>query len=528
MEREVVNGVSSVGSEHVRTTPQVLRVLSVTYPEDIAIVVDGGEAVTYSQLEERSNAVARGLVEHDIQPGERVGIRFDNARRIESMVAYFAIHKAGATVVILQSGGDPVEGIKLLRHSEATTLICPTDLALKDTAAWTVSLQELEYGQSTESFNSLARPDGIGEINYTSGTTGTPKGNACTQNYITFFCRYYPKPSYPNEAKFRDQRPKNILQDPLDGNVFLQMLRPFYARPKSRQLELNIVMRAFEPGRYCSLIEEHQIHSTWLSPPQALSILNSGATRRYDVSSMLAIRLGGARTPAKLISRLRHEFPRSVFVISYTTCESPIPVTSVFDRSAQPYTPGLLGKPSTFMDATGQIVARPEIRISDELGNGVSPGHSGEIWVRCPGLPYRWYFRDPERTAQVFLENGWIRTGDLGFKDEANNLHILDRVHDNIIRGTQSIATPEIEDVLCEHESVAEAAVFAIPDDALGEEVAAAVVLRSQATVHELQQFVRERLDAYKVPRRIVFLDHFPYNARGKVLKRRIRGQIGC
>ena len=136
------------------------------------------------------------------------------------------------------------------------------------------------------------------------------------------------------------------------------------------------------------------------------------------------------------------------------------------------------------------------------------------------------YYRDPVATAEVFVD-GWVRSGDLGHLDHHGHLHLDDRKKDVIISGGRNISSVEVEDVITGHPAVVEAAVFGAAHPVLGEDVAAAVVVRSPTTERELQDFVRGRLAEHKVPRRVVLVDELPRNASGKVVKGELRRRFG-
>jgi acyl carrier protein len=149
----------------------------------------------------------------------------------------------------------------------------------------------------------------------------------------------------------------------------------------------------------------------------------------------------------------------------------------------------------------------------------------GTVWLAYPGAPQRRYFREDALNAEVFRD-GWTRTGDTGYLDDEGYLYLVDRTKDIINKGGVKISSIEIEMALYEHPSVGEAAVFPISHAVLGEEVAAAVVCKSEVSADELRGFLRERLADYKIPRKLLFVDALPRNSMGKVLKRDLRSSI--
>jgi acyl-CoA synthetase (AMP-forming)/AMP-acid ligase II len=164
-----------------------------------------------------------------------------------------------------------------------------------------------------------------------------------------------------------------------------------------------------------------------------------------------------------------------------------------------------------------------EISVMCDEGHPVSPGIVGEICIRA-GSVMAGYWKQPEATAGSF-HGDWYRSGDAGYLDEAGYLYLRDRIKDMIISGGENIYPAEIEDVICDHQAVLEAAVIGVPDLRWGEAVKAMVVLRSGAIVSqtELMQFIRARIASFKVPKSIEFVARLPRNPSGKILRRELR-----
>ena len=165
--------------------------------------------------------------------------------------------------------------------------------------------------------------------------------------------------------------------------------------------------------------------------------------------------------------------------------------------------------------------------MRDPEGHAVPVGERGEIWFRGPNL-IRGYWNQPEATAEVLVD-GWLRSGDIGRLDDEGFVYVEDRAKDMVIRGGENIYCSEVEAVIYEHPAVYEAVVFGIPHERLGEELAAAVVLRQGVELSdvELQEFVGERLASFKVPTHLSFTTvQLPRNASGKILKRELRDSI--
>ncbi|MCH7488812.1 MAG: AMP-binding protein, partial [Chloroflexi bacterium] len=175
--------------------------------------------------------------------------------------------------------------------------------------------------------------------------------------------------------------------------------------------------------------------------------------------------------------------------------------------------------------SAGRPLFTTEVRIENANDAAVAAGETGEIVVRGPTVTPG-YLNNPDATAQA-LRDGWLHTGDIGYVDTDGYLYVLDRRDDLIVSGGENVYPTEVEEALCAHPAVLEAAVISLPDEEWGARVAAAVALRDGATadVNELTAFCRRRLAAYKTPREIRFVDELPRNAAGKLLRRTVRDE---
>jgi acyl-CoA synthetase (AMP-forming)/AMP-acid ligase II len=270
-----------------------------------------------------------------------------------------------------------------------------------------------------------------------------------------------------------------------------------------------VVAPGFDPVAFPDWLAEHR--PTWfVSTPTEITLLldAAAAAGRENIvgpeSRLRAVRLGAQPLPPGTLERAERSLRALIFdgygmtEASYITGGGPGPE----DRRE-----GSCGRPVS-----------TEIRVLDGDDRDLPPGVIGAIVIRGPTL-FPGYLDEPELNATLFLPGGWFRTGDLGYLNADDFLFLTGRVHEQINRGGAKIAPVEVDHALLRHPAVAEAAVFAVPDARLGEDVVAAVVLKPEATVsqRELRRWMLDRLSPYKVPRRIWFVDSLPRTRTGKV-----------
>jgi long-chain acyl-CoA synthetase len=251
-------------------------------------------------------------------------------------------------------------------------------------------------------------------------------------------------------------------------------------------------------------------------PTQSWDMLENPNFAKYDTSSLMSVGGGGAPAPPKLVARVESSFRRGRPQIGYGMTETNAygPGNAGDDYVSHPTSTG--HTPTIIMD----------VEIRDDDGNPLSVNQRGEIWMKSPTL-IRGYWNKPEATAET-IQRGWLRSGDVGRIDEDGFLYIEDRAKDMVLRAGENVYSAEVEAAIYDHPAVHEAAVFGVPHERLGEEVACVVMLREGASLDEdeLRNHVGERLAAFKVPTRVAFTrDPLPRNPAGKFLKRDLRSQ---
>jgi long-chain acyl-CoA synthetase len=361
-------------------------------------------------------------------------------------------------------------------------------------------------------------PDLDATILYTSGTTGHPKGAVSTHRAVltalsAFACRTFmnvamgqgPPRDHPFPTSF-------ILIVPLfhvTGCVAV-LLSCFGAGKKL------VMMHKWDPARALELIERERVTNFVGVPTQSWDLLECPDFARRDTASLLSVGGGGAPAPPELVKRVDKSFRTARPSIGYGMTE-----TNAYGpgNSSDDY----VRKPTS----CGRVVPAVEMRVTDADGRVLGPNEVGELWFRGANL-IRGYWNRPEATAETIVD-GWLRSGDIGRIDEEGFVYVQDRAKDMVLRAGENVYCAEVEAVLYEHPDVYEAAVFGLPHERLGEEVAAAIVPKPGRTIDPdaLRTFVAERIAGFKVPTHIEFhTEALPRNPAGKILKRSLRDEI--
>jgi long-chain acyl-CoA synthetase len=362
-------------------------------------------------------------------------------------------------------------------------------------------------------------------ILYTSGTTGRPKGAVSThravlQALLGFGCRAAveaartaPGPGGTPDEASHPRPPVFILIVPL---FHVTGCVPVMLGCVASGLKL-VIMHRWDPERALQLIEREQVTQFVGVPTQSWDLLECPAFDRYDTSSLEKIGGGGAPAPPKLVQRVEDSFRRGGPSIGYGMTE-----TNAY--GPQNVGPDYLAHPTS----TGRGTPILSVEIRDPEGRPLRRGELGEIWFSGPHL-IRGYWNNLGATSDTIVD-GWLRTGDLGRMDDEGFVYIEDRAKDMILRGGENVYSAEVEAAIYEHPAVYEAAVYGVPHERLGEEVAATVCVREgmSLTVEDLRTHLSVHLAAFKIPTRVdVVADPLPRNASGKILKQTLRAPTG-
>ena len=480
------------------TIPDLLAERAATDPGRVAMQVIGYDALTFGGWHRRSTSAARHLRDLGIEPGDRVGLIFDNRHWTDFAVAYCATQRAGAVPVPFSRDATAAE----LEHALTS---CGASLAMYTSARPAVpGIREIAFADLDHDDDDLprvpARPDDLAQILYTSGTAGKPKGIGASHQNLTFGCRLSPRfRPFEHSTRFIHAFPIGTSA----GQAML--LNAIVTHPSA------LILEHFDAEQFCGAIERFSVGTVFIVPTMAIDLVNSKAYEKHDLSSVIVAASSGSALPQSVALSLTEIFPNATVFNSYTSTEAmPAQVLLMIDPDEP--------------QSAGVVVGNVGIRIADEDGSQLPAGQVGAVWLRCPAAP-RFYYSAPEETARVFRD-GWVRMGDFGYLDDHGRLYLVDRESDVVNSGAMRISTTEVERALCEHEQVADAAVFGVPHPVMGSMIAAAVVLDDHGSLPDVRSFLRQRLAPHKVPLRWLVVEALPRNQMGKIKKPELRERL--
>ncbi len=498
-------------------------------PANVA-VVDGGHQLSYAELGDRVDALASLLRARGVQPGDRIATLLPNT--LPCLECYFAAAGLGAVLVPLNTRLHPDELGFILGDSGSDTLVADpgfaslvesiagrsrrlqTVISAADPFPLAAGVDAIGYPatRSRSEFVPAVTPsEALAHLYYTSGTTGQPKGVMLThRNVWVHALAAVAELGLSERDRWAHVAPMFHLADAWATFAITWVGGRHVMVPK------------FDPREVLAVFERERVTITNLVPTMLNLMVKHEARSGFDYRSLRMILSGGAPIAPAVVRAIVETFGCE-YVQTYGMTEtSPYLTMSLLnDRlRALPEEEQL-----RYRAKTGRPFLAVDLRVVDDAGVPVPNDEQavGEIQVRgetvTPG-----YWRRPEATADAFTPDGWFRTGDLAVIDGDGFVTIVDRKKDMIISGGEKVYSTEVEHVLYQHGAVLEAAVYGSPDPVWGEVVSAAVVVRPGMTVseEELVAFCRPLLAAFKLPRRVGFLDALPRTGSGKILKRQL------
>jgi len=497
------------------------------WPDRPAVVGrDQGVRLTYAQLGERVDALASGLLELGVAKGDRVGIWSPNC--VEWILVQYAAAKIGAILVNVNPAYRTHELQYALRQAGVRLLVSAPSFKTSDYVAMVEEvrpeLPALEHvvflgderwdelaGAAVDSdglagsARALSFDDPI-NIQYTSGTTGFPKGATLSHHSIL------------NNGFFVGELCGYTCEDRVCIPV------PFYhcfgmvmgnLAATSHGACMVIPSPSFEPEATLAAVAEERCTSLYGVPTMFIAELGHPRFAEFDLTSLRTGIMAGAPCPIEVMRRVVTEMHMEEVSICYGMTETS-PVSTQTRRDDQ-----LERRVAT----VGRAGPHVEVKIVDpETGSTAACGEPGELCTRGYSVMLG-YWGDPERTGEVLDAAGWMHTGDLATMDEDGYCKIVGRIKDMVIRGGENIYPREIEEFLFGHPDIADVQVVGVPDARYGEELCAWVRARDGAVLAEddVREFCRGRLAHFKVPRHVLLVDEFPMTVTGKVQKFRMR-----
>ena len=473
-------------------------------------LVDGNIRTTFAEVYAAARTVAGGLVAgHGLQKGDRIGIAARNSTNW--IVAYMAVLMAGGCAALLNgwwTGDEMAAGIELAdcklvladaqRAARIADLKLPTRVVeFAHDCPWQEGLAALlAKGGGADTALPELTGDDVATILYTSGSTGQSKGawsdhRAVTQAVFNFVGQTLTMLTHlTDKGEAPTSQPATLVNVPLfhvTGEVPV-MLQSFVI---GRKLVLMPKWNAEEAMR---LIEQEKVTYFVGVPLMSFEIATHPNRGQYDLTSCTAFAAGGAPRPADHVRKIKDALPHAFPLLGYGLTETNAAGCGNLNEN-------YMAKPGSTGTATKPLI---EVAILDDAGGQLATGQVGEVSLRSI-VNFNGYWNNSEATRQAIMPDGFFRSGDLGYLDEDGYLFIVDRKKDIIIRGGENISCIEVEEAIYAHPQVAEASVFGMPDERMGEQPTGVYLVKDGCTVSEadLRTFLLDRIAAFKVPVRL-------------------------
>ncbi|HEY2463727.1 MAG TPA: AMP-binding protein [Steroidobacteraceae bacterium] len=514
-----------------------------SWPDQVALVCcESGARLTYFQLDRCAHEYAAGLLALDLKAGDRIGIWAPNC--VEWAITQYAAAKAGLILVNINPAYRKHElefvlntvACKALitaasfKSSDYLAMLCEIAPELLRDEPGMLSSQRLPHlklvacidaakvpgvlsftairSRGRESHRNrlqeiaeVLKPDEAVNIQFTSGTTGSPKGATLTHRNIL------------NNALFVGEAIRTGFGDRICVPV------PLYHCFGMCMGNLNCLThgaaavfpsRGFDALATLRCIESERCTALYGVPTMFIAMLDHPRFREFDMSSLRGGIMAGSPCPIAVMHRVIEEMHMPEVTIAYGMTEtSPVSFQSSIDDSLE-----------RRVSTVGRIQPHLQVKIVDGSGAIVARGISGELCTRGYSV-MQGYWGDPERTSEVLDQDGWMHTGDLGVIDSQGYCNIVGRIKDMIIRGGENIYPREVEEFLFKHPKILAVSCFGVPDPKFGEELCAWIQLRAGVTAgpEEFKQYCQGQIAHYKIPRYVEFVDEFPMTVTGKIQK---------
>jgi fatty-acyl-CoA synthase len=477
---------------------------------------------SFSQIKRDADQLAAALTKRGFKKGDRLAVSVPNW--YETVVIFFAAAKIGVTLVPFNPKYKAHEVNHILRNSEPRAaivseefernigikevlLMVPDIITVRFNWGDLPSYQDLMSDALTVTAEAeIAVNNDIFCILYTSGTTGVPKGVMIPHRSVVQSANVL------GEEQYWSENDVLILSSPL-FHIFGMAVNLFCAIFAGTRI---VLLEKFNPQEILHLIEQEKVTILNGVPTMFIKLLEREDFTSYNLSSLRTGVVGASPIPASKVKEIRDR-------LGINLCQS-FGITETVSVTLTPYH----DNESNITETLGKPLPGVEIRIVDDHRQSLPACEKGEIAIKSFGT-MKGYYKLPEQTAVVIDHEGWYYTGDLGQLDDQGYLKFIGRKKEMIIRGGFNVYPQEIEAVLAKHPKVVDSAVIGLPDETLGEIVCAVIQLKSgiKSTEEEIKSYLKEHIAIYKVPGKVIFTEKFPVTASGKIMKLRLREEIG-
>lgn len=498
--------------------------------------------LNFREFNEQVDAIAVGLLALGLEPGDRVGVWAPNC--VEWVLAQYATAKAGIIQVNINPAYRSHELEYVLNKVECKALITAAQFKTSDYLGMIRELApEIDSARSGQlqaaklpalrsvirigdekspgfiNFNDVAgmadeshrqqlqevagrlQPDDPINIQFTSGTTGFPKG--ATLSHFNILNNGY----FVGEAMRFTENDRLCIPVPLYHCFGMVMGSLNCVAHGAAMIFPN---DGFDPESTLQAVAEEKCTALYGVPTMFIAELDHPQFKDFDLSSLRTGIMAGASCPIEVMKRVVSEMHMSEVTIAYGMTEtSPVSFQSSTDDPIE-----------RRVSTVGRILPHLEVKIIDENGLTVARGESGELCTRGYSVMHG-YWADEDKTREAIDESGWMHTGDLATLDEEGYCNIVGRVKDMVIRGGENVYPREIEEYLYTHEKIQDVSVFGVPDAKFGEEICAWIKLKEgeQMSEDDVKGYCKDKIAHYKIPRYVVFVDEFPMTVTGKLQK---------
>jgi acyl-CoA synthetase (AMP-forming)/AMP-acid ligase II len=537
---EEVTHSSGITYREFKNTPKTLASFfefGLLFPE-WEFIVFNDERYSYQDIHKKAAQTANALKNVGVKKGDRVAICMAN--NPEYIISFMAVTSMGAVCVLLNSWWVPDEVTYGLENSGATLLIGDEKRLMgleKFTELKKIVVRPVHDSNDYEDFNEFisSQSENFNEpssgthenatIFYTSGSTGFPKGVLSThRNILSTLFSWALVTTLKREVEDTDNNSESQSADetPKQQAAILHCVPLFHVTGSHSGFLMSIIagrkmvmMSKWDPGAALQLIQDEKIGAITGVPTQTWDLLTHPDRDKYDLSSFKELSGGGAPRPPEHVKKLKDGFNDAEPSIGYGLTETNAAGTLNLGKDYLSH-PGSCGR---------AIPPVTDVAIIDEDWNFIEePKAVGEIVIKSPANMVG-YWMNQEATDEVFNDDGWFKSGDLGYIDDGF-VYIVDRVKDMVIRGGENISCIEVETAIYAHPSVQEAAVFGIPEERLGETLCVAICLKPsmELSEQELRDFLQGKLAAFKIPSFMqISHEELPRVASGKFSKTQLR-----